>query len=46
MDYTQISFPGLGIGAVEIPTCAFSIGNFRVSWSLLIVAVGIVLAYW
>lgn len=46
MDVTKISFPGLGIGAIEIPTCAFSIGSFQVSWGLLIITVGIALACW
>lgn len=45
MDLTKISFPGLGIGAIEIPAAAFSIGSFQVSWTLLALIVGAVLAF-
>ena len=45
MDFTKISFPGLGIGAIEVPAAAFSIGSFQVSWPLLLIVVGAVLAF-
>ena len=45
MDFTKISFPGLGIGAIEVPAAAFSIGSFQVSWTLLLIVVGAVLAF-
>ena len=46
MDFTKISFPGLGIGPFEVPAYAFSIGGFGIRWSLLIFAVGAILAFW
>ena len=39
-----ISFPGLGIGPFTIPTDIVRIGNFRVTWYGVLIALGLVLA--
>lgn len=45
MDFTKISFPGMGIDAFEIPTHAFSIGNVKISWTMLILTLGAILVF-
>ncbi|MDR3644991.1 MAG: prolipoprotein diacylglyceryl transferase [Clostridia bacterium] len=39
-----ISFPGLGIGNLNIPRVFFHIGNFNVYWYGVLIAVGLLLA--
>ncbi len=45
MDFTNISFPGLGIEAFKVKSIAFSIGSLQIAWSTVIFAVGAVLAF-
>lgn len=40
----KVSFPGLGIGEIEINSIAFQIGSFKVTWYSLIIMTGILLA--
>ena len=45
MDFTNISFPGMGIGAFQVNQLAFSIGVLRIYWSTLILLAGAVLSF-
>ena len=45
MDFTNVSFPGMGIGAFQVNQIAFSIGSLRIYWSTLILLAGAVLAF-
>ena len=45
MDFTNISFPGMGIGAFRVNQLAFSIGALRIYWSTLILLAGAVLTF-
>ena len=45
MDFTNISFPGLGIEAFKVKSIAFSIGSLQIAWSTIIFVVGAVLAF-
>lgn len=46
MLFGQISFPGFGIGPVEIDPDAFSIGDFAIKWYALFIVTGILFAAW
>lgn len=39
-----VSFPGLGIGELNINNVAFKIGNFEIYWYAIIIAIGFILA--
>ena len=41
---TKISFPGLGIGEINLKSTAFSIGNLSIAWYALIITLGMILA--
>lgn len=41
---TKISFPGLGIGEMDLNSVAFSIGKTSIAWYALIITFGMVLA--
>lgn len=41
-----ISFPGLGIGDLNIDKVAFSIGGFQIMWYGILIAAGLLLAMW
>ena len=41
---TKVSFPGLGIGEIEINPVAISIGNIEVRWYGIIICIGMLLA--
>ena len=42
---TNVSFPGLGIGEIELNKVAFSLGSIEVRWYGVIITMGIVLAF-
>lgn len=44
MDFTKISFPGVGIDAFNLKSVAFELGRFEVRWSAIIVAIGVLVA--
>jgi phosphatidylglycerol:prolipoprotein diacylglycerol transferase len=44
MTPSPITFPGLGNWKFYIPTDVFSVGNFRITWYGLLIAIGLVLA--
>ncbi len=46
MRFGQISFPGFGIGPVEIDPDAFSIGDFAIKWYAIFIVTGILFAAW
>ncbi len=41
---TKISFPGIGIGEINLSSTAFSIGNVSIAWYALIITLGMILA--
>lgn len=46
MLFDQISFPGFGIGPVEIDPDAFAIGGFAIKWYAIFIVTGILFAAW
>ena len=44
MALTMISFPGLGIGEVNLNSTAFQIGSLTIAWYALIITFGMILA--
>lgn len=46
MRFGQISFPGFGIGPVEIDPDAFAIGDFAIKWYAIFIVTGILFAAW
>lgn len=45
MDFTNISFPGLGIEAFKVKNLVFKLGALEVNWSLFIFLAGVVVAF-
>lgn len=45
MDFTNVSFPGVGIDAFKVKGVAFTLGSLQVCWSTLIILVGAILAF-
>ena len=46
MLYGQVSFPGFGIGPIELDPDAFSIGDFAIKWYAIFIVTGILFAAW
>ena len=46
MLYGQVSFPGFGIGPMELNPDAFSIGDFSIKWYAIFIVTGILFAAW
>ena len=45
MDFTNISFPGLGIEGFKVKNLVFKLGSLEVNWSLFIFLAGVVAAF-
>ena len=46
MNYDAVSFPGLGIGQINLDPTAIRIGdNFTIQWYAIIIVIGIITAY-
>ena len=45
MDFTNVSFPGVGIDAFKVKSVAFALGSLQITWSTLAILVGSILAF-
>lgn len=43
-DFITVSFPGLGIDSFEVNSAAFSIGDFKIMWYGVVIALGMLMA--
>ena len=43
-DFITVSFPGLGIDSFEVSSTAFAIGDFKIMWYGVVIALGMLMA--